>query len=353
MTTWERFMRTFQHRDADRIPITDDPWETTLRRWNREGMPAGTDWCDYFEIDKVAQINIDISPRFPETIVEETDRHIITTSPWGVTVKNFKNSQSTPENIDYRVTTPEEWEAAKARMTLDDDRIPWDYLKNNYDRWRAEGQWIRANFWFGFDVTHARMMGTETTLIAMVEEPEFVEDIFDTYLSRCEELYSRIWDAGYHFDQIFWWDDMGYKGTTFFSPQMYRSLLKPYHKRAVDWAHNHGIFAELHSCGKVMTLIPDLVEIGLDGLNPLEVKAGMDALGLKRDVGGKLVLHGGINAQQWPNTEAVIAEINEKIPVLKENGGYIFSSDHSVPDDVSLENMKRIIEAAKRAGSYH
>ena len=78
----------------------------------------------------------------------------------------------------------------------------------------------------------------------------------------------------------------------------------------------------------------------------------MDALGIKRDVGDKLVLHGGINAQQWPNTEAVIAEINEKIPVLKQNGGYIFSSDHSVPDDVSLENMKRIIHAAKKAGSY-
>ncbi len=110
-------MRTFQHRDADRIPITDDPWETTLRRWNRAGMPAGTDWCDYFGIDKVAQINIDISPRFPETVVEETDRHIITTSPWGVTVKNFKNSQSTPKNIDYRVTTPEEWAVAKSWMT--------------------------------------------------------------------------------------------------------------------------------------------------------------------------------------------------------------------------------------------
>jgi len=73
-----------------------------------------------------------------------------------------------------------------------------------------------------------------------------------------------------------------------FPPNMYRELLKPYHKRAVDWAHNHGIFAELHSCGKVMTLVPDLVEIGLDALN-----------------------------------------------------------------DMSLENMKRIIDAAKRAGSYH
>lgn len=202
MSSWERFKRMYDHREADRIPIIDDPWACTLRRWQREGMPAGVDWCDYFDIDKVGVMNIDISPRYPEVTLEETDRYAIRTSPWGVTLTN--------------------------------DRIPWDSLKQNYDKWRAEGRWIRGVFWFRFDVAHSWMMGTENMLVAMIEEPEFVQDIFETYLSHT-------------------------------------------------------------------------------------------------------------SAVKWNDADAILAEIDEKVPVLKQNGGFIFSSDHSIPNSVSLDNMKRIV----------
>ena len=352
MNSWERFKRMYDHREADRIPIIDDPWAGTLRRWQREGMPADVDWCDYFDIDKIGVINIDISPRYPEVTLEETDRYAIRTSPWGVTMKHFKEEDSTPEFLDYKVTTPEAWEEAKKRMTLSDDRIPWDYLKENYDKWRAEGRWIRGVFWFGFDVTHSWMMGTENVLVAMIEEPEFVQDIFETYLSHTIALYDLLWDAGYRFDEIFWYDDMGYKGTTFFSPNMYRELLQPYHTRAVKWAHDHGVYAQLHSCGDIMTLLPDIVATGVDALNPLEVKAGMDVFEIKRKYGDRLTLHGGINAVKWSDADAILAEIDEKVPVLKQNGGFIFSSDHSIPNAVSLDNMKRIVAEVKRVGRY-
>ncbi len=352
MTSWERFKRMYEHREADRIPIIDEPWNGTLRRWRREGMPEGVDWCDFFDVDKLGVINIDISPRMPEITLEETDRYYIQTSPWGVTMKHFKEEDSTPEFLDFTITTQEAWEQAKQRMTLEDDRIPWEMLRQNYDRWRAEGRWIRAVFWFGFDVTHSWMMGTENTLIAMMEEPELVEDMFDTYLNRCMVLFSRIWDAGYRFDEVFWYDDMGYKGTTFFSPNMYRNLLQPYHKRAVDWAHDRGIYAQLHSCGDIMTLLPDVVATGVDALNPLEVKAGMDVLKVKKEYGDRLVLHGGINAVLWNDKDAILEEIRHKVPILKENSGFIFSSDHSIPNSVSLENMKAIVEEVKRVGGY-
>jgi uroporphyrinogen decarboxylase len=342
----------YEHREADRVPILDAPWAGTIRRWVREGMPAGMDWEDYFGADKIGVINVDISPRFEKKILEENDRWYIATSQWGVTMKHFKEEDSTPEFLDYRVVDADSWAEAKARMTLDDDRIPWKMLKENFPKWRAEGRWIRAVFWFGFDVTHSWMMGTENLLIAMMEEPELAEDMFDTYLSRTTALYDRLWDAGYHFDEMFWYDDMGYKGTTFFSPAMYRNLLQPYHKRAVKWAHDHGIVAQLHSCGDIMAIVPDVVATGVDALNPLEVKAGMDVLKLKKEYGDRLVFRGGINAVNWNNTEAILAEINEKVPILKENGGFIFSSDHSVPNSVSLENFKAIIEEVKRVGKY-
>lgn len=352
MNSYERIRRMYEHREADRVPILDDPWSGTIRRWKREGMPANAEWEDYFGADKIGLIEVDITPCYEEKILEDNDRYYIATSKWGVTMKHFKEEDSTPEFLDFKVTSEEVWADAKARMTLEDDRIPWDYLKANYGKWREEGRWIRAIFWFGFDVTHSWMMGTENTLISMIEEPEFVEDIFDTYLKRNMALYERMWDKGYRFDELFWYDDMGYKGTTFFSPEMYRNMVKPFHKSAVDWAHNHGIVAQLHSCGNIMTLIPDILETGVDALNPLEVKAGMDAVGLKREYGDRLVLRGGINAVNWSNRDAIIEEIREKVPVLMENGGFIFSSDHSIPNSVSLENMQAIMNEIKSVGKY-
>lgn len=151
---------------------------------------------------------------------------------------------------------------------------------------------------------------------------------------------------------MFWYDDMDYKGTTFFSPAMYRNLLQSYHTRAVKWAHDRGVYAQLHSCGNVHTLLTDIVATGVDALNPLEVKAGMDAVQIKKDWGDRLTLRGGINAVLWNDTEKIMAEIGRKVPVLKENDGFIFSSDHSIPNNVSLENMKRIVEEVKRVGRY-
>ena len=352
MQSRERYARMYEHREADRIPITDSPWGGTIRRWQREGMPVGVDWREYFGVDKMAGIGVDITPRYPTKVIEETDRYVISTTPWGVTLKNFKEEDSTPEFIDFKVTTPEVWEDCKSRMVPSRDRVNWDHLAKAYPKWQADGDWIVGGFWFGFDVTHSWMVGTETILIAMMEEPEWVMDMFNTYLDMCIAQFDMIWDAGYRFDEINWPDDMGYKNTTFFSPALYQKILKPIHKRAVDWAHSKGIYARLHSCGDVMTLVPDLIDIGIDALNPLEVKAGMDSIKLKKEYGDKLVLHGGVNAVLWDDKDAIVAEIERLVPVLKENGGYIFSSDHSIPNSVSLDNFKTIVETVKRCGKY-
>lgn len=352
MTSKERFLRMYEHREADRIPIIDAPWTGTLARWQREGMPKGADWRDFFGVDKCEAISVDISPRYERKIIEETDRYYIETSEWGVTMKHFKELDSTPEFLDFTVTTEEAWEEAKKRMACTPDRINWNYLKANYDKWAQEGRFLRANFWFGFDVTHSWMVGTETLLIALMENPEWVEDMIGTYLENCFKLFDMIWDAGYHFDEIFWPDDMGYKGTTFFSPNMYREIVKPFHKKACDWAHEKGIYAHLHSCGDIRTLVPEILDAGVDALNPLEVKAGVDPLKLKKEYGDRLVLHGGINAVLWSDKEKIVDEIHRIVPELKKGGGYIFSSDHSIPNDVSLENFRSIVETVKEVGAY-
>ena len=84
MTTHERFSRMFEHREADRVPIIDIPWEETIQRWHSEGMPAGVDYVEFFGLDRVAEVMVDNSPRYPEKILEETEDYKISTTSFGV-----------------------------------------------------------------------------------------------------------------------------------------------------------------------------------------------------------------------------------------------------------------------------
>jgi uroporphyrinogen decarboxylase len=352
LTSRERFEHIFAHQEADRVPIIDDPWEATIERWRREGLPADTSFVDYFGLDHVSGISVDNSPQYEERTLEETDTYKVYTSSWGVTMKQWKHAASTPQFLAHTITSPQAWQKAKLRIDTRPERIPWAHLRENYPKWQARGDWIRANLWFGFDVTHAWMVGTERVLLALAEEPDWMRDMFETQLETDLALLDQVWQAGYRFDCIFWCDDMGYKYNQFFSLRMYRSLLKPFHQRAIDWAHSKGIKAHLHSCGDVRPFVPELVEMGLDALNPLEVKAGMDPLELKREYGKDLVLHGGINAVLWDHPEQIEAEMRRVVPRLKQSGGYIFSSDHSVPSSVSLQEFGRIVNLAKDLGKY-
>ena len=353
LTERERILRTYRHQEVDRIPMLDKPWNGTKKRWYDEGMPKGMDWEDYFGFDRIIRIVPNNAPFYEQKVLEETERYRIETTQWGSTKKFFNELDSTPECLDFYYSTPERWEEAKQKMLVyQDKRIPWDFLKENYPKWKAEGRFLQLTVWFGFDVTHAHMVGTENMLMGMIEEPEWVTDMFDTYLKTSLDLCQRILDAGYEFDGIFWYDDMGYKGSPFFSPNTYRELLKPYHKKAVDWAHERGMVTELHSCGYIDPLLPDVVETGVEMLNPLEIKAGMDPQKLKTQYGDRLAFHGGINAQLWDDIDKVKAEMERIIPMMKEGGGYVFASDHSIPNSVSLQNMKEIAELAHKLGTF-
>lgn len=352
LTTRERMLLTLEHKEADHAPITDHPWPTTLVRWRQEGMPADVSFEDHFDLDRYASLHVDNSPRYPQRVIEETEEYITEFTEWGATLRNWKKHGSTPEHVDFTVKDPDSWAKAKARMRPDPDRVNWDEIDRIYKEAREEGAWVSAVFWFGFDVAHSYFVGTETMLIAMAMQPEWVSDMFNHYLDVAIPLWDMVWERGYHFDEVFWYDDMGYKGTAFFSLDMYRNLLKPVHKRACDWAKAHGLTTRLHSCGNVSALIPDLLEIGLDALNPIEVKAGLDPVALKKQYGDSLTFQGGLNAVLYDKPEKMWDEMRRVIPEMKKGGGYIIGSDHSVPETVGLEEFGEFVKLAKELGSY-
>jgi uroporphyrinogen decarboxylase len=350
MTANERISLMYQHREADRVPIFEIPWGSTLHRWRKEGLRTG-DYVQELGLDPVIQFTVDNSPRFPLRVVEDAGDTVIAVNGWGATMKYIK-SQSSVGLIDAQVKTKDDWLKAKERMTPRDDRIPWDYLKTNWATWKKQGAWLKAAALFGFDITHTWFIGSERELLAIAEDPEWCSDMWRTEQDLCFTLLDRLWGAGYEFDELFWYDDMGYKFNQFFSLATYRRLLKPFHQKAIDWAHAKGIKAYLHSCGDIRPFIPDLVEMGLDGLEPLEVKAGIDPLAVKRQFGDRLLLHGGINAVLWDDVDEMEVAVRANLPGLMQNGGYVFGTDHTTPNNVGLDAFKRIVDVVKEVGRY-
>jgi uroporphyrinogen decarboxylase len=352
MSSYERMKRVYDHQEPDRVPIIDSPWGTTLRRWRAEGLPEAVSWVEYFDLDRPGGVGVDTSPRFEHRVIEQTEEYIVEHNSWGVTTKNFKKTTSTPQDIDFTIRDRATWADAKKRLTPTDDRIDWKHLEAHYASMRQQQLWISAGAWFGYDIVNARMVGTENLLIGMADDPDWVRDMLDTLCDLALTLFDRVWDAGYTFDEIQWPDDMGYRNGLLFSKAMWADMVRPYQKRTIDWAHAKGIKAQIHSCGNIMELVPELVDLGLDVLNPLEVKAGMDPVSIKQRYGTRLATRGGFDVRNWSAWDTAEAEIRAKLPVLMAGSGYVFSSDHSIPDSVSFDTMGRIIHLVKELATY-
>jgi uroporphyrinogen decarboxylase len=110
----------------------------------------------------------------------------------------------------------------------------------------------------------------------------------------------------------------------------------------------------MHSCGFIEPLLPGMVEAGIDCLQVIEVKAGMDLLRIYRNFGDRLSLMGGIDVRVlYTNDKAVIdAELLKKIPTVKGHFGYVLHSDHSIPDTVNYDSYRYFVDRGMELGSY-
>ena len=128
----------------------------------------------------------------------------------------------------------------------------------------------------------------------------------------------------------------------------------PAHKLICEVFKARGKPMILHSCSYVTEFIPLFIEAGFDCLQPLEVKAGNDLVALKQQYGDRLAFMGGIDvrAMAHPDPAVIENEIATKVPVAKQGGGYIFHSDHSVPDNVSFAQYCRVMELVAHYGQF-
>ena len=351
MTSQERVATVLSGGVPDRVPIYDSYWGATIERWRREGLPHDVSPADYFEHD-IVRIGGDYSMQFPVRLLEETDTYRVYVDENGATRKDFKNAGGwTPHWLDFTIKSKDDWRKHRYRCAFNEGRISTG-VERAYHRARAQGKSVIYSGHACFHPTWAKI-GMETELMWMVEAPDLIHEMFAAQTQLMIDIYEGMKRRGMTFDAAWFNDDLGYNKTSLISPQMYRELVFPYHKQLCDYFANEGLKSLLHSDGNLLGLIPHFLDAGFVGLHPLEAKAGLDVRDLKPQYGKRLILFGNVDVRAMAAGGATLEEeIISKITAAKEGGGYLYHSDHSVPDDVSFANYCRVIELVKQHGTY-
>lgn len=185
--------------------------------------------------------------------------------------------------------------------------------------------------------------------------PTFAEGLLDRVVDIWVEIATRaLEEAGDYVDLVMYGDDIATQRSTLMGPRLYRRLIKPRHKRMADAVKRFRKPILYHSCGAVYALIPDLIETGIDVLNPIQVSAAeMDTKRLKREFGRDLAFWGAIDNQGVLPTgtpEDVRNEVKRRIDDLAEGGGYVLCAAHNIQQDVPPQNVVTMYETARDYG---
>ena len=197
----------------------------------------------------------------------------------------------------------------------------------------------------------------DNLLMDMAVQPEMALWLMDRFTDFYVGYFDRMFTAADgRIDILRMADDLGTQIGLFFGPDMFRTFVKPRVKKLVDLAHSHGVKFMFHSCGAIRPLIEDLIEIGVDILDPLQAAAeGMDPQTLKDDFGDRICLHGGICTQHLlpqGTPEEVRCETQQRLEIFGAGGGYILAPCHVLQTDVPTENILAMSDAGLEFGRY-
>lgn len=205
----------------------------------------------------------------------------------------------------------------------------------------------------------ARTMGLENFLMALITEPKFadrlMEQITDIYIESCNNYLDEV---GKYIQVFTYWDDVNTQDGWMIHPDIYRKMIKPKERRlleAIKKKTDAKIF--FHGCGATFDLIPDLIELGFDILNPVQVSArGMDPKRLKREYGRDIVFWGGgVDTQHvlpFGKPEEVVDEVKRRIDDLAPGGGFVFAAVHNIQAFIPPENIVAAFDTALEYGCY-
>lgn len=383
MNSRERLLTALDHREPDRVPFDLGSVQVTgihkvAYRGLREalGLPSvDIQLCDSIQQlalpdeDLIERLGVDVRGLFPlnshnwNVHEEDAGDYWAYHDEWGITHHRPK-----PDGLYYSMVkvpiaepeiTAQDIENHTWPDMADPQRIEGVYEQAIRYREADYGVVLKDPFAGIFEMSQ-RIVGMERCLMMMAADKQLIAVLFDKML----ELKLAFWEMALPrladvVDVVTAADDYGTQASQLISPRMFREQLKPRLKtlfgRIKQLAPNVRQF--FHSCGNVRPLIPDFIEIGVDILNPVHIRAtGMEPVALKREFGGDLVFWGGgIDTQGVLPTgtpQQVKDDVRRNIEALAPGGGYIFNTVHNVQADVPPENLLAMWEALQDFGVY-
>ena len=377
MTGRERVLAALTHRDPDRVPVDfGSTWITTIHSTAYEGLKR------YFGVDSPTVIMERMQQVcfVDEQILQrlEVDTRGVFAGPpelacnqwvelpdncfrdaWGVTWQKPSSSYY------YDMIRP----ALPGRVTASDLRVhPWPdphdpgYTRGLRERVKAQRASTDCALVLNISIYPVQcsqfIRGFEDWFVDMAAEPKLMGILFDLLtdimLGTVGDLLAQVGDL---VDVVSVSDDIGMQDRTTVSPEMYRRLIKPRQARAYRFIREHTPAPLMyHTCGSVYAIIEDLIEIGVDALNPVQTNAAnMDPMRLKKEFGERIAFWGGIDSARilpWGTPEQVRDEVRRVIRALGPGGGYVLNSVHNIQPGVPMENLLAMFEAAREFGRY-
>lgn len=198
-----------------------------------------------------------------------------------------------------------------------------------------------------------QIRGMQEFLMDLASQPEIPIYIMERLTEVHVENLKRVLEiAGDDLDMVYFYDDVATARSLMISPSMYRDMVRPCHARIIEVARKFNKPVMYHCDGAIAHLIPDLIELGVNLLNPIQPDSpGMECERLKRDFGDKMAFHGGIDIiKTLPRgtVQDVRDEVQERVRILGENGGYVMCSSHHIQSDTPIENILAMYDPALR-----
>ena len=194
--------------------------------------------------------------------------------------------------------------------------------------------------------TACALFGYNLIYRLMLREPWKVEYVLDRLFAVAEQQAKLLAEAGV--DQVYGGDDVGAQTTMLISPQLWRRFLKPRYRRLADAIHKRGAFFHFHSDGWIEPIIPDLIEVGVDVLEPLQPEC-MNLKQIKERYGDELSFEGGIGVQRLPfmKTLEVADEVRRVLEAMGPTG-FTLRPSHTILPETPLENILALYESANK-----
>lgn len=359
-----RLRNALSHRAGDRVPIGEFFWTGFLKRCRQKW---GNDFDPYrhFDLDYIVITpNMDPVVR-PFEVLEQSGGDILLRTGFGATIRRHGDDPM-PSFESFSVETPE----ALADFSFDSPSDPRRFYQGGDDQLNCIGDALARDIpaWddrlkpytddfavFGsvcepFEYLW-RIVGSENALMWMVQAPEAMDAFLNRLGGFLLEFTGAQIEAGKgRLSGMIIWGDVAYKKGMIFGLKRWREWFKPHVKALIDLCRENNLMTVYHGCGNAAAIFDDLAELKLDGYNPLEAKAGLDAVKLKEKYAGKLAFVGNIDVRvlESGDRDAIEREVRYKLQAA-QGGGYVFQSDHSISSQVAPESYEWALRIARES----